>query len=151
MEVVQVRLMPAYKITNVQFDFSTDCEDEELTQEETTDYNKRFSNKVFIVDREDDVVEAVTDYANCCVDSISYEQVPSVEVTLYGLFCGEINTTDRRFEVPILGKKTDLAIIRAVKYELGWSNIRCIKQEYGDSIRLEPSGILQCADIEVVY
>jgi len=143
--------MPAYRITKVEFDFSTGCEDEELTQEETTDYNKRFSNKVFIVDREDDVVEAVTDYANYCVDSISYEQVPSVEVTVYGLFCGETNTTDKRFEVPILGKKTDLAIIRAVKYELGWNNIRCIKSDYGDSIRLEPSGILQCADIEVVY
>jgi hypothetical protein len=143
--------MPAYKITKVELDFSTDCEDEELTQEETTDYNKRFSNKVFIVDSEDDIVEAVTDYTNYCVDSISYEQVPSVEVTVYGLFGGEVNTTDRRFEVPILGKKTDLAIIRAVKYELGWTNIRCIKQEYGDSIRLEPRGILQCADIETVY
>jgi hypothetical protein len=143
--------MPAYRITKVEFDFSTDCEDEELTQEETADYNKRFSNKVFIVDREDDIVEAVTDYANYCVDSISYEQVPSVGVTVYGLFGGEVNTIDRRFEVPILGKKTDLAIIRAVKYELGWSNIRCIKSDYGDSIRLEPSGILQCADIETVY
>jgi hypothetical protein len=151
MGVVQVRPMPAYKITSVQFDYSTDWEYEELTQKEIADYNNRFIGKVFIVDEEEELTDAVTDAAGYCILNIQYEQVPSVEVTVYGLFGGEVNTTDRRFEVPILGKKTDLAIIRAVKSELGWNNIRCIKSDYGDSIRLEPSGILQCADIEVVY
>ena len=143
--------MPAYKITSVQFDYSTDWEYEELTQKEIEVYTNRFKDKVFVVNEEEELTDAVTDAAGYCILNIEYEQVPSVEVTVYGLFCGETNTTDKRVEIPILGKKSDLAIIRAVKSELGWNNIRCIKHEYGDSIRLEPSGILQCADIEVVY
>jgi hypothetical protein len=145
------RPMPAYKITGVKFDYSTDWDYEELTLNEIENFNNRFIGNVYIVDEEEELTGVVTDAAGYCIYNIDYEQVPSVEVTVYGLFCGETNTTDKRFEVPILGKKTDLAIIRAVKSELGWNNIRCHKQDYGDSIRLEPSGILQCADIEVVY
>lgn len=143
--------MPAYKITKVQWDLSVDNEDEALTKQEIADLSGGVYKKIFVVDDEEDLVDSVSDFMGWCILNIEYEQVPSVEVTVYGLFCGETNTTDKRVEIPILGKKTDLAIVRAVKSELGWNNIRCIKHEYGDSIRLEPSGILQCADIEVVY
>lgn len=143
--------MPAYKITKVQWDLSVDNEDEALTKQEIADLSGGVYKKIFVVDDEEDLVDSVSDFMGWCILNIEYEQVPSVEVTVYGLFCGETNTTDKRVEIPILGKKTDLAIVRAVKSELGWNNIRCIKSDYGDSIRLEPSGILQCADIEVVY
>jgi hypothetical protein len=142
--------MPAYKITNLHLDA-------DLSEYKGAEYSIVIEkwwgtiDKIFIVDDEEELVDAVSDHTGFCVNSIKYEQVPSVEVTVYGLFGGEVNTTDRRFEVPILGKKTDLAIVRAVKSELGWNNIRCIKSDSGDYIRLEPSGILQCADIEVVY
>jgi hypothetical protein len=142
--------MPAFKVTSLKLDVYSSS-DEDLTPDESRTLHRKVCGKVFIVDSEDDIVEAVTDYSDYCVERISYEQVPSVEVTVYGLFGGEVNTTDKRFEVPILGKKTDLAIIRAVKYELGWNNIPCNKQDYGDYIRLEPRGRLQCADIETVY
>jgi hypothetical protein len=145
--------MPAYKITKVELD-------PDITTLEDDDYDELMTEldniikRILIVDSEEELWNAVADsvaYESYDILSMSYEQVPSVEVTVYGLFGGETNTTDKKFEVPILGKKTDLAIIRAVKSELGWNNIRCIKQEYGDSIRLEPRGILQCADIETVY
>lgn len=139
--------MPAYKITELDLDY--DCNEDDYYNWINGQWGTL--DKIFIVDDEEELVDAVSDHTGFCVKSINYEQVPSVEVTVYGLFCGETNTTDARFEVPILGKKTDLAIIRAVKSALGWNNIRCIKSDYGDSIRLEPSGILQCADIEVVY
>jgi hypothetical protein len=146
MGVVQVRPMPAYKITALKLDT-----EEALTMDEIFDLHCKVYEKIFIVDNEEDLVDSVSDFTGWCILNIEYEQITSVEVTVYGLFGGEVNTTDKRFELPILGKKTDLAIVRAVKSELGWNNIRCIKQEYGDSIRLEPSGILQCADIEMVY
>jgi hypothetical protein len=150
MGVVQVRPMPAYKITDLHLDA-------DLSEYKGAEYSSVIEkwwgtiDKIFIVDDEEELVDAVSDHTGFCVNSIKYEQVSSVEVTVYGLFCGETNTIDKRVEIPILGKKSDLAIIRAVKSELGWNNIRCIKHEYGDSIRLEPSGVLQFADIEVVY
>jgi len=131
--------MPAYKITSIQFD--TDGE-------VVTELFDRAIGEIFIVDDEEELVDEVSDHFGFCVHSINYEQVPSVEVTVYGMFGGETNTTYKRFEVPILGKKTNLAIVRAVKSELGWSGIRCQKTDYSESIRLEPVGILQCADIE---
>jgi hypothetical protein len=146
--------MPAYKITEVELDPDiTTLEDDDDYDELMTKLDN-IIKRILIVDSEEELWNAVADsvaYESYDILSMSYEQVSSVEVTVYGLFGGETNTTDKRFEVPILGKKTDLAIIRAVKSELGWNNIPCIKQDYGDSIRLEPRGILQCADIETVY
>ena len=142
--------MPAYKITSVQFDFSDD-NGEEVSEQQKQQIKKEVCDNIFVVDDEEELAGEVSDWSGWCILNIEYEQVASVEVTVYGLFCGETNTVDKRFEVPILGKKTDRAIVRAVKSELGWNNIRCRKDDYGDSIRLEPSGILQCADIEVVY
>jgi hypothetical protein len=75
--------------------------------------------------------------------------MPSVYVTLYGLFGGETNDVYGRYTIPITGKLTNLAIVRKVKSELGWSGIRCATLDYGDSIELEPRGILQKAVIEV--
>ena len=143
--------MPAYKITALDLDFTSDFEYDDLTKDEMDTITNRFIGKVFIVDYEDELTDAVSDATNYAINNIDYEQVPSVEVTVYGLFCGETKTVDKRFEVPILGKKSDLAIIRAVKSELGWNNIRCHKVDYGGFTSLEPSGILQCAEIEVVY
>ena len=146
--------MPAYKVSKVELDPDITKLEDDGDYDELMTKLDNIIKRIFIVDSEEELWNTVADsvaYESYDILSMSYEQVSSVEVTVYGLFGGEVNTTDKRFEVPILGKKTDLAIIRAVKSELGWNNIRCIKQEYGDSIRLEPVGILQCADIETVY
>ena len=138
-----------FQVSSIEFDFETD-NGENLTKYEQASIITNTLNSIVQVDDEAEIVDAISDKTGWCIRNIQYKQVPSVEVTVYGLFCGEVNTTDKQFELPILGKKSDLAIIRAVKSALGWSGIRCSKFEYGDSVRLEPVGILQVADIEAV-
>lgn len=44
----------------------------------------------------------------------------------------------KRSEIRNLENKSDLAIVKAVKKQIGWSNIRCRVERYGDLIRLSP-------------
>ena len=139
-----------FQVSKIEFDFSSDSDEVDLTAYEKSCIITNTLNSYIQVDNEDEIVDTISDKTGWCVRNIQYKQIPSVEVTVYGLFCGETNTIDKQFELPILGKKTNLAVIRAVKSALGWNGIRCLKSDYGDSIRLEPVGILQCADIEAV-
>jgi hypothetical protein len=38
---------------------------------------------------------------------------------------------------------SDLALVRRIKAEIGWSNVRCQKEDYGDMIKLKPYGVCQ--------
>jgi hypothetical protein len=145
--------MPAFKIVSVSFDLSgEDFSGNGITESE---YQKSLQKSVigntFVVDDEDEVAAAITDYSGFFVNSSNIERVPSVEVTLYSLFCGETNDTLKHFTIPITGKMTNLAIIRKVKDELGWSGVRCHKFDGGHYLELEPVGILQKAYIEPDY
>jgi len=66
--------------------------------------------------------------------------ITQIEVT--DTFGGEANYSwVRRFELRGLEGKSDIAIIRRVKRELGWSGIKCRTEKYGDSISIWPIGI----------
>jgi hypothetical protein len=137
--------MATFKIKSVRFDV------DDLSEKELNELIENSLGEIYVVDDEEDLVDAVSDHTGFCISQIDYEQIPSVDVRVYGLYCGETNTTEKSFELPIFGKKTDLAVVRAVKSALGWNGIHCKKQEDGDTIRLDPSGLLQCAVIEVIY
>lgn len=148
--------MAAYKIKSVIFDLS-DMEDmdddgnyitEEQLQESLQD---KVIGQVFIVDDSDDVADAISDEYGWCVLSTSAEQIPTAEYTIYGLSNGETNDTYKRGEIPILGKTTDLSIIRAIKKEIGWNGLRCRTENHGTFLELYPSGLLQKCYIEPQY
>ena len=72
-----------------------------------------------------------------------------VKVEVTDTFGGEANYNwVKRFELKGLEDKSDLAIVRAVKKEIGWNGIRCKVENYGDMIRLNPQGLLQTCFIE---
>lgn len=75
------------------------------------------------------------------------ELITHVEVTdTYG---GEANYSwVRRHELRGLEGKSDLAIVRRVKREIGWSGYRCRTEKWGDGIRIVPSGICQVCFID---
>jgi hypothetical protein len=62
-----------------------------------------------------------------------------VEVT--DTFGGEANYSwVRRYSVDA---PTEASIVRRAKAAAGWSGIRCAKENYGDMIKLTPSGMCQ--------
>jgi hypothetical protein len=64
----------------------------------------------------------------------------NVEVT--DTFSGEANYSwVRRYSVD--ASSSDTAIIRRAKAAAGWNGIRCTKENYGDMIKLKPSGMCQ--------
>ena len=72
-----------------------------------------------------------------------------VKVEITDTFGGEANYNwVKRFELKGLEDKSDLAIVRAVKKEIGWNGYRCKKENYDDMIRLTPYGLLQTCFIE---
>ena len=75
------------------------------------------------------------------------ELITHVEVTdTYG---GEANYSwVRRHELRGLEGKSDLAIVRRVKREIGWSGHRCRTEQWGDGIRIVPRGICQVCFID---
>lgn len=75
------------------------------------------------------------------------ELITHVEVTdTYG---GEANYSwVRRHELRGLEGKSDLAIVRRVKREIGWSGHRCRTKKWGDGIRIVPRGICQVCFID---
>ena len=148
--------MPAFKIKSVQFDLS-DMEDmdddgynitEEQLQESLQD---KAIGEIIIVDDCDDVADAISDEYGWSVSSSTVEQIPSAEYIIYGLFGGETNDVYKKGEIPIIGKTTDLAVIRAIKKEIGWNNIRCRTENHGTFLELYPSGLLQKCYIEPQY
>lgn len=75
------------------------------------------------------------------------ELITHVEVTdTYG---GEANYSwVRRHELRDLEGKSDLAIVRRVKREIGWSGHPCRTEQLGDGIRITPRGICQVCFID---
>jgi hypothetical protein len=150
--------MTAYKVTEIVFDLDDSMETdflgengEVITEDQLQkSLQDKVIGEIFVADEDDEIVDMISDKYGWCVLSSKVEQVPSVEYTIYGLFGGETNDLYRRGEIPILGKTTELAIVRAIKNAIGWNGLRCRKEDYGDSIRLYPSGLLQCCDIEAV-
>ena len=62
-----------------------------------------------------------------------------VQIEVTDTFGGEANYSwVKRSELRGLEGKSDLAIVRAVKKEIDWTNIRCKVEKYGDMIRLTP-------------
>jgi hypothetical protein len=56
-------------------------------------------------------------------------------------FGGEANYSwVRRGEVSLREGASDLALVRAVKAELGLTGVRCQREEYGEQIVLRPVG-----------
>jgi hypothetical protein len=67
---------------------------------------------------------------------ISYE--------LTDTFGGEANYSwVRRGVVEMKESVSDLAIVRKIKSEIGWSGYKCSREDYGDVIALRPRGICQ--------
>lgn len=68
----------------------------------------------------------------------------TVKVEVADTFGGKANYCwVKGFELKGLEDKSDLAIVRAVKKEIGWNGVRCKVENYGGMIRLTPYGLLQ--------
>ena len=62
-----------------------------------------------------------------------------VQIEITDTFNGEANYSWVRCStIDGMENKSDLAIVKAVKKQIGWSNIRCRVERYGDLIRLTP-------------
>ena len=150
--------MPAYKITKIEFDLDdaleTDFVDRQgkvITKDQLQQsLQKVVLNEIFVVDEEDEVVDFISDKYGWCVLSSNVEKVPYAEYTVYGLSWGESNDVYGRGKIA-LNNRSELAIIRAIKKEIGWTNKRCRKEDYSDSIELFPSGLLQKCVIDFIY
>mgnify|MGYP007089351259 CR=1 FL=1 len=68
-------------------------------------------------------------------------------------FCGEANYSWVQRGVIPKGTKefSDLAAVRAVKKEIGWTGRRCKVSNYGDLIEIRPQGLLQVCFITFHY
>jgi hypothetical protein len=75
------------------------------------------------------------------------ELITNVEVTdTYG---GEANYSwVRRYEIRGLEGKSDLAIVRRVKREIGWEGVRCKTEQWGDEMIIRPVGVCQVCFID---
>ena len=150
--------MPAYKVLSVVFDLEDSLESDfvddngNIITEESLQKSlqQKVIGEVFVVDEynDEDFVDKISDKYGWCVLSSTVEQIPSAEYIIYGLFGGETNDVYKKGEIPIIGKTTDLAVIRAIKKEIGWNNIRCRTENYGTFLELYPSGLLQKCYIE---
>lgn len=62
-----------------------------------------------------------------------------VQIEITDTYGGDANYSwVRRSKIEGMEGKSDLAIVKAVKKQIGWSNIRCRVERYGDLIRLSP-------------
>lgn len=62
-----------------------------------------------------------------------------VQVEITDTLAGDANYSwVKRSRIEGMEGKSDLAIVKAVKKQIGWSNIRCRVERYGDLIRLSP-------------
>jgi len=62
-----------------------------------------------------------------------------VQIEITDTFNGDANYSwVKRSTIDGMENKSDLAIVKAVKKQIGWSNIRCRVERYGDLIRLTP-------------
>lgn len=62
-----------------------------------------------------------------------------VQIEITDTYGGDANYSwVRRSKIEGMEGKSDLAIVKAVKKQIGWSGIRCRVERYGDLIRLSP-------------
>ena len=62
-----------------------------------------------------------------------------VQIEITDTYGGDANYSwVKRSTIYGMENKSDLAIVKAVKKQIGWSNIRCRVERYGDLIRLTP-------------
>lgn len=62
-----------------------------------------------------------------------------VHIEITDTFNGDANYSwVKRSTIDGMENKSDLAIVKAVKKQIGWSGIRCRVERYGDLIRLSP-------------
>jgi carbamoylphosphate synthase large subunit len=151
--------MAAYKVLSVVFDLEDSLESDfvddngDIITEDSLQKSlqQKVIGEVFVVDEDEDVVDKISDKYGWCVSSSTVEQIPSAEYHIYGMSNGESNDRYRTGEIPIIGKTTDLAVIRAIKKEIGWNNIRCRTENHGTFLEIYPSGLLQKCYIKPHY
>lgn len=65
-----------YKVTQIEFDFSGDYDDQEsLTEEYKGDLICDVMSQEWVADDDDDLIEEITCYAGWCIKSLEYECV----------------------------------------------------------------------------
>ena len=63
------------QITGIEFDLNDDC-DEDIDTEMLQDQLQRgYIGQVWIVDKEDELVDLISDKSGWCINSIQYEQI----------------------------------------------------------------------------
>lgn len=64
-----------FKITEIDFDTELDDEDSFVSELEKANLERQYIGRVFQVESEDEIADAVSDDSGWCVSSIDYEEV----------------------------------------------------------------------------
>ena len=63
-----------------------------------------------------------------------------IKIEVTDTFGGEANYSwVKRYELDPLDNQTNKQLIRRVKKVIGWTGVRCKKQDFGDMIELKPA------------